>query len=138
MIVVIPSACYFLLYSQARHWLLLLVTVLVNLMLMIYFRPTIREEGLCPLFFLFTNNGTINPDFTHDHVISTFVLGSLYALLVIWMILEHFIVTWPHFVLPKFPYAISEWLQRHYISSRITKYICWGICPLYNVPIILK
>ena len=107
--------------SLTRYWLILLVTLVLNVMLIIYFTPS--EEEICPIFFSFVN-GTINPDFTEEYVISTFVLGSLYAFLVAWMILEHITVTWPHFVLPKFLYDISKYcrkVERYRCLSWITK-----------------
>ena len=95
---------FFLNNSQARYWLLLLVTLVLNIMFIIYFTPD--EEEICPIFFSI-DNGTMNPDF-HEYVISTYILGSLYAMLVAWMLLEHFTVTWPHFVLPKILYTLQK------------------------------
>lgn len=111
--------------SKTRYWLLLLVTLVLNIFFIIYYMPTINEESICPTIYSFVN-GTVNPDLHTDYVISTFILGTLYAVLSFWMLLEYFVVTWPHFVLPKFLYSLKkifQKLQRYRLLSWTSKYV---------------
>jgi hypothetical protein len=51
---------------------------------------------------------------------STFILGSAYALLALWMVLEYFIITWPHFVLPKFLYKLCSKLMEYRLRAPLS------------------
>ena len=85
-------------YSRARYWLLLLVILALNILLFLSDNDTI-----CPISISY-QNGTLSEDFKIKYVALTFLLGGLFAFLAVWMLLEYFIVTWPHFVLPVFFY----------------------------------
>ena len=107
--------------SQMRYWLLLLVTLALNIVFIIYFVPS--DENFCPQLFSF-DNGTIgpDPDLPDEYVIANFILGSLYAILTVWMLVEYFTVTWPHFVLPEFLYSFKNYCKRHRLLSFLSKY----------------
>ena len=80
---------------------------------MVYYMPNDGNVG-CPA--LLDRNNTnftlgINNELSNSYVIATFVLGALYFILTIWMLLEYFIVTWPHFVLPEILYTLQSFCQ---------------------------
>ena len=117
------NAHYFEFFSTVRYWLLLLLTLVLNIIFIVYFVPNDDVRKICPHFFLFAN-GTLSPDpdLPHDYVIGNFVIGSLYAFLVVWMLLEYFIITWPHFVLPKFLYNCKKYCENHPAISWLSRY----------------
>lgn len=98
--------------SRTRYWLLLLITLLLNIFFMIYYEPQGPGGIGCPHLFAGAGNFTLNPALNTSYVIANFVLGTLYFLLTVWMLLEYFIVTWPHFVLPEFLYTLQSLCQR--------------------------
>ena len=99
---------------------MLLTTLILNIFLIIYFGPHDNEKS-CPSIFHF-HNGTISDDeISHQYTIATFFLGSLYAFLSIWMLLEYFIVTWPHFILPELLYTFKDYCKRHYYLLVVIK-----------------
>ncbi len=85
----------------------------LNILLIVYYDPP--SETVCPIAFDF-QNGTVNDGFSNEYVIATFVLGGVFATLTLWMLLEYFIVTWPHFVLPHFLYTLHDKLERHKLT----------------------
>ena len=119
-------------FSQWRYWLLLLVTLILNILFIIYFNPddsnsdgsgqngTAVVELVCPRIYSFESEA-FNEALVDEYVVSTFVLGSLYLLLAIWMILEYFIVTWPHFVLPRFLYTYCDKLEKYRLTRPLSR-----------------
>ena len=97
------------------------MTFVLNVLFIIYFQPdNPLEEIVCPQIYSFSN-GSFNQDLEEEYVIATFVLGSLYAVLAFWLVMEYFMVTWPHFVLPRFLYTIGEKLKQYRLTSPIAK-----------------
>lgn len=116
-------------YSRWRYWLFLLVTLILNILFIIFYNPvefnpvTQRDEPvevLCPVIYSFENS-SLNDDLHENYVVSTFVLGSLYLLLAIWMVVEYFVLMWPHFVLPKFLYSYWAKLGDYNLTEPISK-----------------
>lgn len=85
-------------YSLERYWLLLLVILALNILLIISDNDTV-----CPISISY-ENGTLSEGFEVQYIALTVLLGGLFAFLAVWMLMEYFIVTWPHFVLPEFFY----------------------------------
>lgn len=113
--------------SRWRYWLFLVVTLVLNILFIIFFVPgpeigengeNITVEEFCPRILV---NGSINEDLPAKYIVSTFVLSSLYLLLAIWMVLEYYIVTWPHFVLPKILYTLSDKLGEYQLTAPIAR-----------------
>lgn len=98
------------------------MTLLLNITLAVYYEPKMMNEGMCPVFFHYVNE-SVNPDINHELIITTGILGSIYTILVIWMLAEYFTITWPHFVLPKFLYKnkVSKFMQRWSCLSWIAR-----------------
>ena len=94
------------------------MTFVLNVLFGIYFQPV--NELVCPQIFSFVN-GSLNEDLEYNYVIGTFVLASVYLLLTLWLLLEYFIVTWPHFVLPKFLYNVKRKLEKNRLTASIAK-----------------
>ena len=105
-----------------RYWLLLLATLVLNILFVVYFRPA--DEVVCPQIYSFTN-GSFNEDLNPQYVIATFVVGSIYAILSFWMVMEYFIVTWPHFVMPKFLYTFKNKLAKNRLTAPFSKYLSY-------------
>lgn len=99
-----------------RYWLLLFVTLILNILFVVYFNPGPEETLFCPQIYSF-NDETFNPELDGDYVLATLFMGSLFGFLSVWMIMEYFIVTWPHFVLPKTLYSIYDKLGKYNITS---------------------
>ena len=99
--------------SQLRYWLLLFVTLVLNILFIVYFNPGPGEVLLCPQIYSF-GNGTLNQDLDDDYIIATLFMGSLFAFLSVWMVLEYFVVTWPHFVFPKILYSIRDKIGKYF------------------------
>ena len=100
--------------SQARYWLLLLVILALNILLIVYYNPS--NETVCPIAFNFhpsENESIINDGFSNEYVVSTYVLGSLFAFLTVWMLLEYYIVNLPHFVPPRILYTCSDKMEKY-------------------------
>jgi hypothetical protein len=95
--------------------------LVLNILFIIFYNPGFEGvEVVCPQIYSF-ENGTLNGDLSDKYVISTFILGSAYALLAVWMVLEYFIITWPHFVLPKFLYKIFSKLTKYRLTAPLSK-----------------
>ena len=85
-----------------------------------YSDPDNMEEGRVQVIENLDNNSTITSPFVAESLsIAIYVLGSLHLLLAIWMVMEYFIVTWPHFVLPEFLYKIC--FKRFDLSAFLIK-----------------
>lgn len=96
--------------SRFRYWLMLMVILALNILLIVYYHPG-SNSTICPVSVSY-QNGTLNQGFDIRYVVSTFVLGGIFAILTVWMLLEYFIVTWPHFVFPEFLYnKLYDWLN---------------------------
>lgn len=105
-------------YSRERYWLLLLVILTINILLLVYYNPD--NNAICPISILNQNRTLaieLNKDFETKYVIFTVTLGGLFTFLAIWMLLEYFTVTWPHFVLPEFFYKL-----------------CYLLCKKFRIP----
>ncbi len=87
----------------------------LNILLIVYYNPP--TETVCPIAF----NGTVNDGLSNQYVISTFVLGGVFAILTFWMLIEYFIVTWPHFVLPQILYTLSDKLEEHKLTQWLAR-----------------
>lgn len=57
----------------------------------------------------------LNVGFSGEYVAYTFLLGFVFAVLTFWMLIEYFVVTLPHFVLPRFLYTLSKGLAKYRI-----------------------
>lgn len=95
-----------------RYWGLLLVTLILNIILIADFNPSTS----CPVI-LNTTIGGLGYEFLNgteldelDVLTSSLLFGCIYAILVLWMLIEHFSVTLPHFVLPELLYTISRFI----------------------------
>lgn len=104
--------CILFYSSNARHWILLLITLILNIFLI--FQP--QNGTICPTVYSFSN-GTL----PEEYIIATFTLDALYTLLAAWLVLEHFTITWPHFVLPKFIYKLCCKLGRYRLTAWMSK-----------------
>ena len=116
--------------SKLRYWFLLLLTLALNIVVIIAYKAP-KPNTLIPTKpELRVNNSLINP-------ILFYVLGGLHTLFSLWMVLEYFIVTWPHFVLPKFLYKIKSVM----IVIKNMSYICscmYKIASIFNNILITK
>ena len=112
---------YTFINSRPRYWLFLLVTFLLNIIFIVYFQPIdpIAEE-FCPTISSLSNITENSEEF----ITATFITGSIYAVLVIWMVLEFLIVSWPHFVLPPILYLVKEKLDGNRMTKLLAKYVC--------------
>ena len=113
----------FFLSSQPRYWFLLLLTLVLNILVIVgYSDPNNMEEGRVQVIRNLDENSTItNPNVKKPLAIAIYVLGGLHLLLAIWMVMEYFIVTWPHFVLPEFLYRIRF---KHFdLSAFLIRYV---------------
>ncbi len=75
---------------------MILLTVLLNLIVLASYEMPVSQGGVM-------NNRTIPavPTIRNEFQITLYALGSLHIFLSLWMVLEYFIVNWPHFVVPE-------------------------------------
>lgn len=111
---------YEILYSRIRYWLLILLIIILNILFIVYFTPPRGEEIVCPSILSFSNN-SLNENLDEDYVALTVVVGAAFALLSVWMLLEYFIVMWPHFVLPKIMYTFLGDLDEYRLLAPFSK-----------------
>ena len=93
--------------------------LVLNILLIVYYDPP--TETVCPIAFDF-ENGTVARGFSDEYVITTFVLGGVFACLTVWMLLEYFLVTWPHFVMPHFLYTLTDKMDRYTLTRLPARY----------------
>ena len=114
---------------------MLLVILALNIALIVFYEPD--DETICPIAFNYTSIGRdfqtffdfsnssnessvdslqlspVNEGFSSTYVALVFLLGFVFAVLTVWMLLEYYVVTWPHFVLPKFLYTLCKKLAKY-------------------------
>ncbi|XP_019861438.1 PREDICTED: uncharacterized protein LOC100634093 isoform X2 [Amphimedon queenslandica] len=85
----------FLAFHALRTRLLILLTIILNLFILFLYAVPDRAKG---------NNRPFLPDFPLWFTIVFYVLGAGHLLLALWIVVEYFIINWPHFKLPTFAY----------------------------------
>ncbi|XP_019851941.1 PREDICTED: inositol 1,4,5-trisphosphate receptor type 3-like [Amphimedon queenslandica] len=92
----------FLAFHSIRSRLLMFVTVLLNLFLLFIYTVPPHAVG---------NNTPFRPDFPRWFHPLFFVLGAIHLFLSLWIVVEYFVINWPHFRLPSFCYTLRAKLE---------------------------
>ena len=108
---------YFFLCSQGRYWLFLLVTLILNIIFIVYD----RGARVCPTVALTNLTLSGEDEDRINYILSNFVVGAVYFILAVWMLLEFFVTNWPHFVLPKFLYKFYDILGSYALTAPFAK-----------------
>ncbi len=83
--------------SSKRYWLLLFLTLVMNIIVIVSYRAPSPN----------TSTPTL-PEFIYAIVpLLIYIVGGVHTFFAGWMAMEYLILTGPHFVLPKFLYRIN-------------------------------
>ena len=96
--------------SRFRYWLLLLTILVLNILTIIH---SDDDTMACPS--VFTINTSIPGKLIDPtvYIESIVILGALFSALSVWMLVDYFVTTWPHFVMPRFVYTYSCKILQH-------------------------
>jgi inositol 1,4,5-triphosphate receptor type 1 len=148
-----PLTKYLFNYPTQRYWLLLFITLLLNLFLLLTFSvPEDRRNDA-------TNAtwpdaaGSFKPDVqNYFRSFLLFVLGGFHLLLALWMVAEYFVVNYPHFFLlvPSFISKAKDrsvnksensWLEKYFykfLASNMAQYIICRLTKRKKTPIAIN